>query len=84
MSDLIVIALYLGVIHLALGFLIGIRDVAREHGFAAAFFEKGSWLLVLIGGFLACYGYISGKNDGWSDAYTSVLNDVSYSEEEDE
>ena len=76
MSDLIVIALYLGVLHLALGFLIGIRDVAREHGFAAAFFEKGSWLLVLIGGFLACYGYIAGKNDGWSDAYTSILNDL--------
>ena len=76
MSDLIIIALYLGVIHLALGFLIGIRDVAREHGFAAAFFEKGSWLLVLIGGFLACYGYIAGKNDGWSDAYTSILNDL--------
>ncbi len=76
MSDLIIIALYLGVIHLALGFLIGIRDVAREHGFAAAFFEKGSWLLVLIGGFLACYGYIAGKNDGWSDAYIGVLNDL--------
>ena len=76
MSDLIIISIYLGVIHLALGFLIGIRDVAREHGFLAAFLEKGSWLLVLSGGFLACYGYVAGKNEGWSDAYASILSDL--------
>jgi len=76
MSDLIIISIYLGIIHLALGFLIGIRDVAREQGWTAAFLEKGSWLLVLSGGFLACYGYVAGKNEGWSDAYASILSDL--------
>ena len=76
MSDLIVIAIYLGMLHLALGFLIGIRDVAKEHGFVAAFFEKGSWLIVLIGGFLACYGYLVGQTEGITENYSTVLDNL--------
>jgi len=74
MGDLIVISIYLGMLHLALGFLIGIRDVTKEHGLIAAFFEKGSWLVVLIGGFLVCYGYLTSQTEGITEDYASALD----------
>tara|TARA_X000000368_G_C23031122_1_gene712617 strand:- start:1448 stop:2125 length:678 start_codon:yes stop_codon:yes gene_type:complete len=76
MSDLIVIALYFGIFHLALGFIIGIIDVTKQHGIVAAFFEKGSWLIVLIGGFLACYGFLVGNGEGLTDQYSSAMSDL--------
>ncbi|MBJ99597.1 MAG: hypothetical protein CMB48_01115 [Euryarchaeota archaeon] len=76
MSDLIVIALYLGILHLALGFIIGIIDVAKGHGLVAAFFEKGSWLIVLVGGFLACYGFLVGNGEGLTEHYASAMSDL--------
>ncbi|HJN55720.1 MAG TPA: V-type ATPase 116kDa subunit family protein, partial [Candidatus Poseidoniales archaeon] len=49
-------------LHLALGMSIGFRDVYMEHGFVAAMFEKGSWLLVLSGGFLFIYAFLVSPN----------------------
>ena len=76
MSDLIVIALYFGILHLALGFIIGIIDVAKQHGIVAAFFEKGSWLIVLVGGFLACYGFLIGNGEGLTEQYSAAMSDL--------
>ena len=59
MSDLILISVYLGIAHLLIGYLIGMRDVTKEHGLAAGFFEKGSWILILIGGSAAIYGFMA-------------------------
>ena len=50
LQDYILLSIYLGCAHLLLGFIIGFINVFRAHGFVAAFFEKGSWLLILIGG----------------------------------
>jgi V/A-type H+-transporting ATPase subunit I len=50
LQDYILLSIYLGCAHLLLGFIIGFINVFRGHGFVAAFFEKGSWLLILIGG----------------------------------
>jgi V/A-type H+/Na+-transporting ATPase subunit I len=58
MSDLILISLYLGITHLTVGYLIGMRDVVKEHGWAAGFFEKGCWIMVLLGGSAAAYGFM--------------------------
>ena len=75
LEDLIIITIYMGVAHLALGMIIGFRDVLKEHGLVAAIFEKGSWMLVLGGGFFAVYSFImSGKQP--SDAYAAVLADM--------
>lgn len=50
LQDYILLSIYLGCFHLLIGFIIGFINVFRAHGPVAAFFEKGSWLLILIGG----------------------------------
>ena len=62
MGDMILISVYLGILHLFVAYLIGMWDVTREHGLAAGFFEKGSWILVLFGGSAAVYGFMAGKS----------------------
>ena len=63
LEDYVLLSIYLGVIHLMLGFIIGFFNVAKSHGFVAAFFEKGSWIIILTGGFLHVYGYLTGVHD---------------------
>ena len=77
MSDLILISIYLGIAHLMIGYLIGMRDVTKEHGLAAGFFEKGSWIMVLLGGSAAIYGFMAGKghsDSGHLDFLTLMVN----------
>jgi len=50
LQDYILLSIYLGCAHLLLGFIIGFINVFRAHGPVAAFFEKGSWILIQIGG----------------------------------
>ena len=50
LTDYILLAVYIGCAHLLLGFTIGFINVFRAHGPVAAFFEKGSWIMILIGG----------------------------------
>ncbi len=59
MSTLMVLTIYLGVAHLMLGFILGFINVQRAHGFAAALFEKGSWVVLLLGGFMFCYAFLN-------------------------
>ena len=50
LTDYILLSIYLGCAHLLIGFIIGFYNVFRAHGPVAAFFEKGSWILILVGG----------------------------------
>ncbi len=50
LMDYILLSIYLGCAHILVGLIIGFINVFKAHGFAAAFFEKGSWLLILFGG----------------------------------
>lgn len=47
----------IGVLHINFGYVIGFINEKRNHGFAAAMFEKGSWLVVELGIILAVLGY---------------------------
>ena len=64
LEDLIVLTIYVGFIHIIFGKLIGFRDVLfygtdRGHvGLAAAFFEHGAWIVLLVGGFMFTYGFL--------------------------
>jgi len=64
LEHLILLTIYLGVIHVFLGLAIGFRDIllyGNGHGgfgFVCAFFEKGAWMVLLIGGFMFAYGFI--------------------------
>ena len=64
LEHLILLTIYLGVIHVFLGLVIGFRDImlfGNGHGgfgFVCAFFEKGAWMILLVGGFMFAYGFI--------------------------
>jgi V/A-type H+-transporting ATPase subunit I len=49
-KDLLVLTCLIGVLHLTLGYLIGIRNENKMHGLKTAILHKGSWLLMLLGG----------------------------------
>ena len=59
LTDYVLLSVYLGIVHLAFGFILGFINVARGHGLAAAFFEKGSWMLILFGGTLHIYAFLT-------------------------
>ena len=63
LTDYVLVSVYVGVLHLFVGFVIGFFNVMKGHGIVAAFFEKGSWLMILVGGFLHIYGFMKGNND---------------------
>jgi V/A-type H+/Na+-transporting ATPase subunit I len=64
LQDYILLSIYLGCAHLLLGFIIGFINVYRAHGPVAAFFEKGSWLLILIGGSAHILRFITDERYG--------------------
>ncbi len=49
-KDLLVLTCIIGVIHMTLGYLIGMRNEYVQHGLRTAILHKGSWLLLLLGG----------------------------------
>ena len=63
LQEYLLLSIYIGVLHLFTGFIIGLVNVYKAHGFAAAYFEKGSWILILIGGFMQCRNMVSGYNE---------------------
>ena len=58
LENLILITIYMGVIHVFLGLVLGFRDIYKTHGFVDALFEKGSWMTVLVGGFIFAYAFL--------------------------
>ncbi len=58
LENLILITIYMGVLHILLGLVLGFRDVLKTHGFVDALFEKGSWITLLFGGFIFSYGFL--------------------------
>jgi V/A-type H+-transporting ATPase subunit I len=64
LQDYILLSIYLGCAHLLVGFIIGFINVFKAHGPVAAFFEKGSWLLILIGGSAHILRFITDESYG--------------------
>jgi V/A-type H+-transporting ATPase subunit I len=58
-DEYVLLSVYLGVAHLMFGFILGFINVARAHGLVAAFFEKGSWMIILVGGFMHIYAFLT-------------------------
>tara|TARA_B100001996_G_scaffold204001_1_gene156253 strand:+ start:1083 stop:3116 length:2034 start_codon:yes stop_codon:yes gene_type:complete len=63
LTDYVLLSVYIGVLHLLIGFIIGFFNVLKAHGIVAAFFEKGSWMMILLGGFFHIYGYMNKDNE---------------------
>lgn len=66
LQEYLLLSIYIGVLHLFSGFILGFINVYKAHGLPAAYFEKGSWMLILIGGFMQCRNMVSGY-DGLFD-----------------
>lgn len=67
LNEYVLLSVYLGVAHLMFGFILGFINVARAHGIVAAFFEKGSWIIILAAGTLHIYGFLT-SDQGVFDA----------------
>ena len=50
------LSVYIGIIHLLLGYVCSIYNKTIQHGFKHAFLEKGGWLLAFLGVVMLCYG----------------------------
>ena len=50
------ITVWIGLIHLFVGFVVGVYNETIRHGFKTAFFHKVGWVMILVGGaFLMLY-----------------------------
>ena len=43
------ISIYIGIIHILLGYVVGFMNAKMQHGTREAFFEKGGWIMTFIG-----------------------------------
>ena len=80
LMNLILLSIYIGVFHVFLGLCIGFRDVmvvGDSHGntgFVTAFFDKGSWMAILVGMFLLGYSFmVMGSGTHSSEGYLEFL-----------
>lgn len=52
---LLKLSVYIGIVHLMIGYLCGLYNKAIQHGFSHAFKEKGGWIFGFLGIVLVCY-----------------------------
>lgn len=58
---LLVWSVLIGVVHLALGFMLGVRNIYVSHGLKLAIQEKVSWLMIMVTIPVAILGNMSGN-----------------------
>ena len=63
LQEYVVLSVYVGILHIFVGLFIGLYTVWNAHGAAAAFFEKGSWLLIMTGGTMQARNMVMGYNE---------------------
>lgn len=73
LQEYVILSVYLGAIHIFVGYILGLINVFKAHGAAAAYFEKGSWILILVGGFMQCRNMVSGYNELFEFQIWTVL-----------
>jgi len=52
---LLKLAVYIGIIHIMIGYICGFLNVRRQHNNKHAFIEKGGWIILFIGMVVLCY-----------------------------
>ncbi len=61
---LLIWCIIIGLVHLILGFVLGIRNVYVSHGAKLAIQEKASWLLLIAGIAVLIWGLVGGQTIG--------------------
>jgi len=78
LDDLVLLTIYMGAVHVLLGLLIGFRDIwlyGDSHGNAGpivAFFDRGSWITILIAGYFFATGYLGLKANPGDETLTMM------------
>jgi V/A-type H+-transporting ATPase subunit I len=57
---MIAISVFVGLIHLNLGYILGFINISKHHGLKLAVLEKGSWMIIELGVLVAAIGYLGG------------------------
>lgn len=73
LQEYVVLSVYVGILHIFVGLFIGLYTVWKAHGAAAAFFEKGSWLLIMTGGTMQARNMVMGFNELFEFQIWTVL-----------
>jgi|Deesub1362A_J573_1020465.scaffolds.fasta_scaffold00099_43 V/A-type H+-transporting ATPase subunit I len=61
---ILVLTIAIGILHMAVGYIFGILNVAKEHGWKHAVYEKLNWLLALISIGFIITGFIINQMSG--------------------
>ena len=72
------LSVYVGIVHLAIGYLVGLYNKSVQHGFKHGFLEKGGPLLIFIGVVIVGYAFgwaliMDGYSIGEMFSHTNVL-----------
>ena len=73
LQEYVVLSVYVGILHIFVGLFIGLFTVFKAHGAAAAYFEKGSWLLIMTGGTMQARNMVMGFNELFEFQVWTVL-----------
>lgn len=57
---LLIWSVLIGIVHLNLGFFLGVRNVAKAHGVTLAIQEKAAWVFLQVGAAIAVWGILGG------------------------
>ena len=60
---MIKLCIWFGMFHVLLGLAMGFVNEAKEHGAKKAFFAKGSWFFIVIGGYIVFSNYFADTID---------------------
>jgi V/A-type H+-transporting ATPase subunit I len=66
-SFMLELCIYIGVIHLLLGLMIGFANEKGRHGAGHAFLAKGSWMFIIIGGLMFFVIFLGSDPVDWGD-----------------
>jgi V/A-type H+-transporting ATPase subunit I len=72
-SFLLKISIYIGIMHIFLGYALGFANIRMQHGTREAFYEKGGWMMSFVGMVLVCWGLTDVLISGASFLDTLVL-----------
>ncbi len=78
LDDLVLLTIYMGAVHVLLGLIIGFRDIwihGDSHGNTGplvAFFDRGSWITILIAGYFFATGYLGLKTNPGDETLTMM------------
>lgn len=53
---LLKLSVYMGVVHLFVGYFVGFLNAKRMHGLKEGYLEKGGWIFTFVGMVVLCYG----------------------------